>query len=105
MGLSIKCLNGKTFPSLTCDTCGEPIENIHSAMVGIEDIFIGNSIPSPIYVFHRGECAPGRKVMPGTQELREYMTQLVWNLHLGRIFPGDDGKQYMAIELPEPDMY
>ena len=59
MGLSVFLGEDFTPPILTCDTCGEPIQNIRMAMVGRN--YTSGHNTAPLYVFHKVKCDTGRK--------------------------------------------
>lgn len=99
MGLSVYFGENIT-PIITCDTCGKPIKDIRKSMVGIPRLFGQGT--EPVYVFHKGECAPSREEYPNCEELHRFMRHLLGNIRLGRLAIADSQRQ-IVVDVPEPD--
>lgn len=101
MALAIYGDKGIHYPVLTCDTCGQPIQNAEEAMVGWT-----KPVDAPIShinsIFHRVKCDPGKKGLPLSDDLSRYMRHLIRNLHMGKIVSNGSTRQ-LVIDLPEPD--
>ena len=120
MGLSIRSEKGKIYPVLTCDTCGQPIENWGSGIVAFpmpaEDSIAG------VQVFHKGKCDPGsalRRDKEATnvleevddylkkrgaqlwQQLDHYLPWLLWNHKWGIRHRHKEGAK-LTLDVPEP---
>ena len=84
MGISVIKKTGQISPILTCDRCGERIEDISCAMAGIPDLYADGI--SPAYLFHKEDCDLGNEIFLGTEELPEFLRELFHSVHLDRVY-------------------
>jgi hypothetical protein len=108
MGLSIQIKNGKHCPILTCDKCGQPIEEMEKAIV-----LTPNAIGKPIIpvqgIYHKGICDPERTILSeeGQKEymlcdhLDEYIPWLILNHKWGTLHTTRHGVRLMMY-IPYP---
>ncbi len=120
MGFSMRVEKGKSYPVLTCDTCGEPIDNWGSALVAFlwpsEDSIVAAKL------YHKGVCDPGGgarryeetdDVIEQVQthleaheasfweELSTYIPWLLWNNEWGRR-QTSKGEARVIVDVPRP---
>lgn len=100
MGLSLKRINGRIHPFLTCDGCDRAIEDVSKALVtpsadnSEEGLF-------PVKIYHKGRKEEGRGCDPnvhGWIDLKKYMAWLLWNHRLGEI---NWRKNTVTLKVPE----
>lgn len=96
MGLAIKNENEKYCPVLTCDKCGQPIENMELAIAQYTRIQKG--LISQVKIYHKGECDPKKEYW---QSLRFYIPWLLCNMKWGMKKHTNKGDT-LTIEVPEP---
>lgn len=96
MGLAIIHRGGKSCPVLTCDSCGELIENLELAIAQFAPTTDGAT--SDVHIYHKGKCDPRRGYW---QQLSNYIPWLIWNHNLGMIEHSEKGTS-LDIEIPEP---
>lgn len=96
MGLSIIKRGGKSCPVLTCDSCGEPIEDLQLGIAQFSPT--PNRATTEVHLYHKGKC----DIWNGYwQPLSNYIPWLIWNHNLGIIEHTEKGNR-LAIEVPEP---
>ncbi len=96
MGLAIINQGKKYCPVLTCDSCGELIENLPLGIAQYSPTPKGAT--SDVYTYHKGKCDPQDGHW---QPLHEYVIRLIWNHNLGIIEHTKKGTR-LDIEIPEP---
>jgi len=96
MGVAIIDQGGKCCPMLTCDSCGEPIENLKLAVAQFAPTVDGAT--SNVRIYHRGKC-DSRK--GHWQPLSNYIPWLLRNHNLGIIKHTKKGTR-LIVEVPEP---
>ena len=95
MGFARYEIDGKYCPVVICDFCGKPIEKASSGIVALKEI-----VGPPFGYFHKGKCDPGVRVCRFSEELTVYLSNLNWNIHLGkRVYTVD--KRQLIIDVPE----
>lgn len=98
MGLAVKYHGVMTYPVMTCDTCGEMIEDWKKAIVIYGRPLLHNGIKGIEGIYHKGQCDPKRKHW---QNLEFYLTALFSNQYWGTRHLGKGGKKLITIEVPE----
>jgi len=96
MGLAIIHRGGKSCPVLTCDSCGEHIENLQLAIAQYASTPDGEI--SDVHIYHKGKCDQQKGFW---QPLSKYIPWLIWNHNLGIIEHTEKGTR-LDIEIPEP---
>jgi len=96
MGLAIRHQGDKSCPVLTCDSCGEHIENLQLAIAQFSPTVDGAT--SDVHIYHKGKCDPQKGHW---QPLNKYIPWLLKNHNLGIIEHTEKGTM-LAIEVPEP---
>ena len=119
MGLAMRCERGKTYPVLSCDTCGKPIEDWKLALVGFP--MPAQESVVAIQVFHKGACDPGGAKRTEKyadilkeaehivrmrearlwQPLDHYLPWLLWNHKWGTRCSTKQGDK-LTLEVPRP---
>lgn len=97
MGLSRITQQGSNYPIITCDACGKPIKDIRRAIITFSDT-IGKPVNYCTGMYHKGECDPGDKMQPHSQELETSIQQLIWNLGIGKKIT-DGHKWWLVVEM------
>jgi hypothetical protein len=92
---------GKNYPTLTCDTCGQPIQDVTSAIITFKDLS-GCPISHATGIYHKVTCDPGHEVQPYCDELQSYLCQLVFNLRLGRVV--NKNSKQIIIDIPQDEL-
>lgn len=101
MGFAAYSKEGVNYPILICNTCLMPIKDIRLAIITFNDL-VGHPISYATGIYHKGECDPGSKMQPYSDELSSYLRQLICNVRLGEIIQRE-GKRQLVIEVPEED--
>ena len=101
MGLSSYSKKGVDSPILTCDSCGKSIWHVRLAIITFPELS-GHPVSNASGIYHKGKCDPSSSVTPYSEELAEYMPELMWNIGIGeKQISGS--KRRLVIEMPEPD--
>jgi hypothetical protein len=119
MGLAMRYADGKYYPEIICDACGNPIKDWQDA--------IATHPPSrgcdvvPVQTFHKGDCDLGSVEIDEVaddvleqvgfflkknnallwQEMTQFLPWLMWNHRWGIRQHGQE-KDRLSIEVPRP---
>jgi len=104
MGLAIQVYQGKPYPRLTCDSCGQPIEDLHGALAAY--YLTGGEGILPVHVYHKGHYDIGHvgrreREVSRWLELSRYLPYLLWNHRWGKK-GGPRGHATLTIDVPKP---
>ena len=99
MGMTMRFNNGRTYPSLACDKCGQKIDDYSRAVVLFNHPV---DMRSDVQVIvHTGTCAVSS--LPLSERLDLYLTRMLWNTQFGERVVKDK-KRYLFIEVPENEL-
>jgi len=107
MGLAIRLSKGKSYPELICDHCGKVIDDWNKAFVTYRNVPQGSDIKT-VRIYHQGEC-DSKEREPYSQELRNFLTWLLWNHNWGKKKIGIKGPSLIIgvnkpFDIDEPEL-